>query len=107
VMETRDIGGAARANGWESNCSNEGSCCPRCTGRTRWAATGTQPATGRATLYPDLINDNEELLENSFVVPGAALADVPASLRGRAELTPRAAGSAGNWRVPRVPFVTA
>jgi uncharacterized protein (TIGR03032 family) len=33
--------------------------------------------------YPDLINDNEKLLENSFVVPDAALADVPASLRGR------------------------
>src|SRR4051794_32334218 len=32
--------------------------------------------------YPDLINDDEKLLENSFVVPDAALADVPASLRG-------------------------
>ncbi len=31
--------------------------------------------------YPDLINDDEKLLENSFVVPDAALADVPASLR--------------------------
>ena len=27
--------------------------------------------------YPDLINDDEKLLENSFVVPDAALADVP------------------------------
>ncbi len=31
--------------------------------------------------YPDLINDDAKLLENSFVVPDAALADVPASLR--------------------------
>ena len=33
--------------------------------------------------YPDLINDDAKLLENSFVVPDAALADVPATLRGR------------------------
>ena len=32
--------------------------------------------------YPDLINDDEKLLENSFVVPDAALADVPAVLQG-------------------------
>jgi uncharacterized protein (TIGR03032 family) len=31
--------------------------------------------------WPELINDDETLLENSFVVPDAALADVPASLR--------------------------
>ena len=30
--------------------------------------------------YPELINDDEKLLENSFVVPDAALADVPAAL---------------------------
>jgi hypothetical protein len=30
---------------------------------------------------PDLINDSESLLENSFVVLGAALADMPGSLR--------------------------
>ena len=35
-------------------------------------------------LYPELINDDDKLLENSFVVPDAALADVPASLRGPA-----------------------
>jgi hypothetical protein len=34
-------------------------------------------------------------------------ADVPASLRGPAEPSPGAAGSAGNGGVPRVPFVTA
>ena len=28
--------------------------------------------------FPELINDDETLLENSFVVPDAALADVPA-----------------------------
>ncbi len=32
--------------------------------------------------YPDLINDDAKLLENSFTVPDAALADVPAALRG-------------------------
>ena len=57
--------------------------------------------------YPDLVNDDEKLLENSFVVPDAALADVPAPLRAPAEPTRRAAGSAGNGSVPRVPFVTA
>ena len=57
--------------------------------------------------YPELINDDEKLLENSFVVPDAALADVPASLRGPADPTPGAAGSAGNGGVPRVSFVTA
>ncbi len=31
--------------------------------------------------YPELINDDEKLMENSFVVPDAALADVPAALR--------------------------
>jgi len=31
--------------------------------------------------YPDLINDDDKLLENSFVVPDAALADVPAALK--------------------------
>ena len=33
--------------------------------------------------YPDLINDDDKLLENSFVVPDAALADVSAALRRR------------------------
>jgi hypothetical protein len=37
--------------------------------------------------YPELINDDNTLLENSLVAPAAALADVPASLRGPAELT--------------------
>ena len=32
--------------------------------------------------YPDLINDDAKLLENSFTIPDAALADVAASLRG-------------------------
>jgi uncharacterized protein (TIGR03032 family) len=34
--------------------------------------------------WPELINDNETLLENSFVVPDAALVDVPPALRGPA-----------------------
>jgi hypothetical protein len=38
--------------------------------------------------YPELINDDEKLLENSFKVPDAALADVSlAALRGYAEPT--------------------
>ena len=36
--------------------------------------------------YPELVNDEAKLLENSFVVPDAALADVPATLRGAAPL---------------------
>ena len=37
--------------------------------------------------YPDLINDDERVLEASFVVPDVALADVPAPLRAPAEPT--------------------
>ena len=33
--------------------------------------------------YPELINDDDTLLNNSFVVPDAALVHVPATLRGR------------------------
>ena len=51
--------------------------------------------------YPDLINDDDKLLENSFVVPDAALADVPASLRASAEATRGAAGTAGTGSAPR------
>jgi hypothetical protein len=32
--------------------------------------------------YPELINDDTKLLENSLVVPDAALKDAPAVLRG-------------------------
>ena len=41
-------------------------------------------ATGafRPSHPSDLINDDEKLLENSFTVPDAALADVPAALQG-------------------------
>jgi hypothetical protein len=31
--------------------------------------------------FPDLINDNAELIGSSFVLPDAALRDVPAELR--------------------------
>jgi uncharacterized protein (TIGR03032 family) len=51
--------------------------------------------------YPELINDDEKLLENSFVVPDAALADVPASQRATAGPTRDAAGSDGNGSGPR------
>jgi uncharacterized protein (TIGR03032 family) len=35
--------------------------------------------------WPELINDDESVLENSFVVPDAALVDVPAALRAPAD----------------------
>jgi uncharacterized protein (TIGR03032 family) len=38
----------------------------------------------RGRRWPELINDNDMLLENSFVVPDAALADVPLALRAPA-----------------------
>ena len=52
--------------------------------------------------YPELINDDETLLENSFVVPDAALADVSPAVRAASEPTRATAGSAGNGSVPRV-----
>ena len=49
--------------------------------------------------YLDLIND-DTLLENSFVVPDAALAEVPGSLRAPADSIPRAAGVVGKTNGP-------
>ena len=46
-------------------------------------------------------NHVTELFENSFVVPDAALADVPAALRAQADPTPRAAGVGGERTAPR------
>lgn len=37
--------------------------------------------------YPDLVNDDESLLQNSFTIPDEALADVPAALREPASLS--------------------
>jgi hypothetical protein len=51
--------------------------------------------------YPDLIDDDAEPMENSFVVPDAALADVPASPRGPTGPTRGAVGPAGNGSAPR------
>jgi uncharacterized protein (TIGR03032 family) len=51
--------------------------------------------------YPDLINDDEKLLENSFVVPDAALADVSAALRAQSERNRRGAVAPGNGSAPR------
>jgi len=53
--------------------------------------------------YPDLINNDDKLLEHSFVVPDVALADVPAPLRVPAQPTPGAAGSAGSGTEPLGP----
>jgi uncharacterized protein (TIGR03032 family) len=57
--------------------------------------------------YPELINDDDELLENSFVVPDAALADVSAALQVPAEPTRGAPASARNGRAQRGAFVKA
>jgi hypothetical protein len=47
--------------------------------------TGVQEVFAVALLpgrrWPELINDDDTRLENSFVVPAAAMADVPAALR--------------------------
>jgi uncharacterized protein (TIGR03032 family) len=51
--------------------------------------------------WPELINEEEKFLENSFVVPDAALADVPAALREPARPTPRAAGIGSEGTEPR------
>ena len=48
--------------------------------------------------YPDLINDDDMLLENSFVLPDAALADLSAALRASAVPVRGSARSAGNGR---------
>ncbi len=46
--------------------------------------------------WPELINDNDMLLENTSVVPDAALADVPPALRRRsARLSTRRSSAAG------------
>ena len=55
--------------------------------------------------YPELINDDDKLFENSFVVPDAALADVSAALRARPEPTLGAAGSGSNGSAPCGAFV--
>jgi uncharacterized protein (TIGR03032 family) len=57
--------------------------------------------------YPELINDDETVLENSFTVPDAALADVPEALRGPADSTRGAAAATGNASAPRGVFVEA
>jgi hypothetical protein len=51
--------------------------------------------------HPDPINDDTQSLENSFVVPGAAPADVPAAPRAPADPTRGAAVSDGNGRATR------
>jgi hypothetical protein len=50
--------------------------------------------------WPELINDDDRQLENSFVVPDAALAEVPGSLRAPADSIPRAAGVVGKTNGP-------
>ena len=45
--------------------------------------------------FPALINDDESLLENSFVVPDVALADVPASAARARRTDPARRGRPG------------
>jgi uncharacterized protein (TIGR03032 family) len=51
--------------------------------------------------WPELINDDENLLANSFVVPDAALADVPAVLRATGGGLPAPAVARGDPSEPR------
>jgi uncharacterized protein (TIGR03032 family) len=51
--------------------------------------------------WPELINDDDTRLENSFVVPDEALADVPAALRAPADGAAHAAGVGGERAEPR------
>jgi hypothetical protein len=53
-----------------------------------------------AQRFPDLINDDETLLENSFVTPAAAPADAPAALKGTTEGA-RARGNSLDTLVPQ------
>jgi hypothetical protein len=48
--------------------------------------------------HPDPINDDNQSPEDSFVVPDAASADVPAAPRAPADPTRGAAVSGGNGR---------
>jgi hypothetical protein len=50
---------------------------------------------------PDPIDDDNRSLDNSFVVPDAPPADVPAALRAPADPTRGAAVSGGNGRATR------
>jgi hypothetical protein len=62
-------------------------------------ATLTRRMWGSGTSLSRLsISDDDLLLENSFVAPDAALADVPAALRAPADSTPGAARSDGDAR---------
>jgi hypothetical protein len=51
--------------------------------------------------WPELIHADETQLQNSFVVPDAALADVPAALRAPASPAPPRAGVGGEPSPPR------
>jgi hypothetical protein len=51
--------------------------------------------------YPELINDDETLLENSYVVPDAALADVSAPPLPQSERNRGGAVAPGNGSAPR------
>ena len=51
--------------------------------------------------YPELINDDEKLLENSFVVPDAVLAEVSAALRGAGRTDPWRGGVGAGTGVGR------
>jgi hypothetical protein len=51
--------------------------------------------------YPELIDDDETFLENSFEVPDASLADVSAAPQAPSGPTRGAAVAAGNGSTPR------
>ena len=50
--------------------------------------------------YPDLISDDDKLLENSFVLPDVVLADVSGAPRASSEPSRSAAVTVGNASMP-------
>ena len=77
---------------------------PRAWALVLFCGSGVQEVFAVAVLprqFPDLINDDQKLRENSFVVPDAALADVPGRCGGRPNRPVAWRRSVGNGGVPR------
>src|SRR5439155_620014 len=72
--------------GWRANKAKGGIVMDVASGEviTRGLSMPHSPRWYAGRLFPELINDDEQLLENSFTVPDAALAEVSAALRAPA-----------------------
>ena len=90
------------ASAWST--SPGASRSPSCVSRR--ACRRSSPCRCSPRRSPELINDDAKLLENSFVVPDAALADVPAALRGRPFPAPIAGGQRRDVRRSRAGFAS-